>query len=94
MSITLPVPRVWDSPFGTPAPYRPANGHEGRIFEAEFCARCRLDHAAHMGDLEHGCEIFARALGFSLDDAWYPTEWVVAPDGYPACTAFDPDGCS
>jgi hypothetical protein len=47
-----------------------------------------------MGDYENGCDIFAAALAFDLGDEFYPAEWVVAEDGYPACTAFDPDGCS
>ncbi len=75
-------------------PYRPSNGSEGRLFEDWFCAGCVWDHLAHMGDLENGCEIFARALAFNVGDDWYPTEWVIAEDGYPTCTAFDPDGCS
>jgi hypothetical protein len=93
--IDLPTPRIWRTPLGTPGePYRPSNGHEGRIFEDEFCGGCELDHAAHMGDFENGCLIFARALAFSVGEEHYPSEWVIADDGYPTCTAFTPDGCS
>ena len=91
--LTLGTPRVWSKP-GTPGPYRPPNGTEGRNFEDWFCAGCVHDHEAHMGKLEDGCTIFARSLALNLRDDGYPTEWVVAEDGFPACLAFDPDGCS
>lgn len=91
----LPVPRVWATPFGTPGDsYRPSNGTEGRNFEDWFCSGCEHDHNAHMGDLENGCLIFARALAFHAGEPDYPSEWVIAADGYPACTAYEPDGCS
>jgi len=92
---TLPIPRVWATPTDIPgSSYRPSNGTEGRNFEDWFCSTCSHDHAAHLGDLENGCPIFARALGSHIGDPGYPAEWVIADDGYPTCTAFEPDGCT
>lgn len=93
MIVPLSTPRIYTSKH-EPGPYRPSNGTEGRLFEEWFCSGCIHDHAAHMGDLENGCLIFARAIVFHVGEEHYPTEWVIADDGYPACTAFDPDGCS
>lgn len=91
--VTLPIPRVYANPY-PPGPWRPSNGTEGRNFADWFCDGCAKDHKAHLGDLEDGCPIYARAIGFHLGEPGYPSEWVIAEDGYPACTAFEPDGCS
>jgi hypothetical protein len=91
----LPVPRVLPFQSEPGRPYRPTSGEEGRIFEARFCAGCAGDHAVHADqDYENGCAILAAALAFDIDEKFYPVEWVIAADGYPTCTAFDPDGCS
>lgn len=91
---TPPPPRILPFRSKPGEPYRPSNGTEGRLFEDLFCSGCRLDHEAHMGDYGNGCPILARALALPIGDPEYPVEWTIHKDGYPACTAFDPDGCS
>jgi hypothetical protein len=83
--------------------YRPCNGTEGEIFDAEWCAECERDRAYRDdpdADPALGCQILARALAFDIDDPQYPVEWVriqeIAEDGYllnrGECTAFIPRG--
>jgi hypothetical protein len=63
-----------------PTPYRPSNGTEGDIFEAEFCERCK-----NWRDGE--CEINMRAYFNEIEDSAYPKEWI-KENGEPRCTAF------
>jgi hypothetical protein len=58
------------------APYRPANGTEGDIFESNWCSKCKKD------------EIFCPILC----DAYcgeQPAQWIYL-NNKPTCTAFEP----
>lgn len=69
-------------------PYRPSNGTEGEIFEAQWCARCERDRAAwESDDWENGCRIPANTYCFEGTDPEYPKEWIIDEQG-PRCTAF------
>lgn len=62
-------------------PYRPSNGTEGMIFEAQFCDSC-----IKQGD----CAIATNAFWHLIGDPEYPKEWL--EDGNlenPRCTAFE-----
>lgn len=67
--------------------YMPANGTEGEIFDAEWCAHCAHD-APFREDIEwnDGCEILAAGLRGEQ-----PAEWIER-GGVPACTAFLGEG--
>lgn len=60
-------------------PYRPANGHEGVMFECSWCHKCQI---------ENKCEIFRASIRFDEDDPQYPKELIIGVDGQPECTAF------
>lgn len=69
-------------------PYRPSNGTEGEIFEAQFCSQCEHEAAWRRDDLKHdACKIHARVYAFGINDPQYPKEWIEDEDG-PHCTAF------
>lgn len=71
---------------GTPgAPYRPANGVEGEIFEAAYCERCAKF------DWDIGCSkgIQSAAFSFKIGDPDYPKEWTHDEKGLPTCTEFE-----
>ena len=72
--------------------YRPSNGTEGRMFESNWCQRCVHDHAAHMGELEKGCLIFAKSIAGDRPDEWEEAQ----VGGYfvARCRKFEADGCS
>lgn len=61
--------------------YRPSNGTEGEIFQAEWCERCRRDTP------KRPCRILTNAMALWTDDASYPKEWRYVGDR-PVCTAF------
>jgi hypothetical protein len=67
------------------ARWRPANGHEGEVFWAVWCAECAAD-------IDGGCPIFAVAAALRLDDPDYPAEWAIDAAGQPGCAAFRPIG--
>lgn len=91
---TLEVPRVYVHQETPGKPFRPSNGQDGRIFQDWFCDRCNRDHVVHAhGDFENGCPLLAAAMAFDAGEDGYPSEWVIAEDGYPTCTAFDPGCC-
>lgn len=62
--------------------YRPANGTEGEIFQAEWCSRCRLDTK------RKECAILTAALAFEVHEKGYPRAWRYVGDR-PVCDAFE-----
>lgn len=72
-------------------PYRPSNGSEGMIFEAQFCDRCRKQPEP---EDEKGnpqcCPIWLNSMAFEKEEPDYPKEWVYDAQGEGVCTAFDP----
>jgi hypothetical protein len=73
-------------------PYRPSNGTEGDCFTAAWCSRCERDVGYKSATCEEGCGILVRTYAYAIDDPEYPTEWRMASDGAPYCTAFVPIG--
>lgn len=78
-------------------PYRPSNGTEGAIFDAQWCSRCERDAFTRGpdGDPSEGCEILARSLIHNITDPDYPREWQWRGEGGncgPVCTAFVAEG--
>ena len=67
-------------------PYRPSNGTDGSIFEANWCEHCRK--VRRFG----ACRILLRVHAFAIDDPMYPREWVEDDGDGPRCTAFDDAG--
>lgn len=71
-------------------PYSPANGTEGRAFEARWCAHCVHDKAyretfdADCGP-EDGCPILASGVFGAQAPEW------TYRDGVPWCSAFTED---
>lgn len=63
-------------------PYRPSNGTDGSIFEAEFCNRC------HRGNRSLMCSILSRVMLYDIGEKGYPKEWIYTEQG-PTCTAFE-----
>ena len=81
--------------------YRPSNGTEGLIFDADWCEHCERDREYRDNpdaDAALGCQLIARAFAYDIDDPSYPKEWIeltaIASDGLPLvsgeCTAFEP----
>lgn len=71
-------------------PYRPSNGTEGMMFEAEFCDRCKHDdECRRTGNTDVGCRIYLHVLCYEVTDPEYPVEWVFDALGHPICTAFE-----
>jgi hypothetical protein len=69
--------------------YRPSNGTEGEIFEAEWCENCVYElPVREREDFENGCQILTNALWNGIGDKDYPKEWIYGDDGVPKCTAF------
>lgn len=68
--------------------YRPSNGTEGMMFEAEFCDRCCK--SLFWTD-DQGCAILGNALFHEVDEPEYPKEWTYDDKGNPTCTAFELD---
>lgn len=62
-------------------PYRPSNGTEGHLFEADWCDKCRR------GGAGQACSIHIRVMAYRIDEPEYPKEWTRDDDG-PKCTAF------
>ncbi|MEA5531785.1 hypothetical protein VB638_19800 [Dolichospermum sp. UHCC 0684] len=58
------------------APYRPANGTEGDLFESNWCSKCKKD--------EISCQILYDAY---CDEQ--PAQWIYW-NNKPTCTAFEP----
>ena len=64
--------------------YRPANGTEGDFFMEDWCYRCTKDSDANL------CPIIGRTMAYGINEAGYPTEWIMDDDGdNPRCTAFE-----
>lgn len=70
---------------GSHRPYRPANGTEGDIFQAAWCAKCAR---ANYDDPDNACMIELRAMAHRIGDPEYPTEWQYSNGGVPQCIAF------
>lgn len=73
------------------APYRPANGTEGRAFDSMWCEGCTRDRIYRDSDGEEGdgCRIIADAMAYDIAHPDYPAAWVHGEDGQPKCLAFD-----
>jgi len=81
-------------------PYRPSNGSEGEMFQAQWCYRCERDRAyqdwmagkikTHGNAFEEpeGCKILSASMLYEVDDEDYPPEWVHDDEGFPMCAAF------
>lgn len=78
-------------------PYRPSNGSEGCVFEGHFCDRCEKQAAFRRAEdagrdpSRHDCRILVAAHINDEDDPDYPKEWVHDAEGFPTCTAFEPE---
>lgn len=78
--------------------YQPSNGTEGEWFFESWCRHCERDAAMNSGanlddcDDDQKCDIIARSMAYSTNDAEYPSEWIYGQDGQPRCTAFSPVG--
>ena len=70
---------------GTPGKrYRPSNGTEGMMFEAEFCDQCNF---GPRNQDDPGCPIFF--LYFMDDEDNLPCNaWRYDSEGLPTCVAF------
>ena len=62
--------------------YRPSNGSEGEMFEAQFCDNCLFSKTSL------GCPIQTAAMAYDIDDPRYPGVWCVDEEGCPTCTMF------
>lgn len=67
--------------------YRPANGTEGALFQEAFCQKCR--HDTFDGENGESCEILMDSMAWDVEDDEYPSQWIIATDGQPTCTAFE-----
>lgn len=72
-----------------PQPYRPANGTEGNVFMAQWCANCARDREHQVDpDNADGCDILAATFVYERDHPKYPPEWRCDGPSGPRCTAF------
>lgn len=84
------------SPYEIPAkagkPYRPSNGTEGMMFQAEWCEHCERDrHYQETMEPGTGCPIIADSLVLDASDKDYPHALTHDERGRPTCLAFKPD---
>ncbi len=77
-------PQMWPEKYAhikaAGKPYRPSNGTEGEIFEAQWCPGCYFNGR---------CNVLMYAMAFDADDKNYPKELVISADGQPECTKFE-----
>ena len=70
-------------------PYRPSNGTEGEWFMADWCDRCTKDNYPE----KPFCPIIGASLAFDIGNPNYPKEWIIGPDGWGMCTAYQKKEC-
>lgn len=66
--------------------YKPTYYEEYDIFYGNLCIHCSNDIEFRRTG-KNGCEIFARAQVYDIDQDEYPSEWVIIND-MPFCVAF------
>ena len=62
--------------------YEPSNATEFDAFYTAICASCRKDD-------NEDCQIIMYAMGTSIGDENYPSEWIINKNGNPTCSAFE-----
>ena len=62
--------------------YRPANGTEGEMFQAQWCSRCRRDTP------KKACSILTASMAFEIHEKGYPRSLHYVGDR-PVCDAFE-----
>ncbi len=68
-----------------PEKYRPSNGTEGDIFQAEWCYQCARFQDP---ETEEYCPILGATFTLDIENPEYPEEWSYDDQEKPCCTAF------